>query len=91
MVGGGRQRGRPVELPDHLAVGRRGAFQPRALLLLPRQRVLGLQHADAWVDAGGRSLQTAEGGGGGSAVKFSDTEGGVGGLGYLDCRQGLEG
>lgn len=61
MVAAGRQRGRPVEVPDHLVIGRRSSFKPRALLLLPRQGVLGFQHADAWVDAGRWSLQTAQG------------------------------
>lgn len=61
MVGAGRQRGRPVDLPDGLVVGGRSSVQPRGLLLLPGQGVLGLQHADAWVDAGGRSLQTGQG------------------------------
>lgn len=61
MVAAGRQRGRPVEVPDHLVIGRRSSFEPRALLLLPGQGVLGFQHADAWVDAGRRSLQTAQG------------------------------
>lgn len=58
MVAAGRQRGRPVEVPDHLVIGRRSSFEPRALLLLPGQGVLGFQHTDAWVDAGRRSLQT---------------------------------
>lgn len=61
MVAAGRQRGRPVEVPDHLVIGWRSSLELRALLLLPGQGALRFQNADAWVDTGGRSLQTAQG------------------------------
>lgn len=61
MVASGGQRGWPVEVPDGLVVGWRSSFESRAVLLLPGQGVLGFQHADAWVDAGRRGLQTGQG------------------------------
>lgn len=98
MVAAGRQRGRPVEVPDHLVIGRRSSFEPRALLLLPGQGVLGFQHADAWVDAGRRSLQTAQGQARSEVSvkvwKLAPTTQDARrseGLCYLDCRQGREG
>lgn len=92
MVASGRQRGRPVKVPDGLVVGWRSSFEPRAVLLLPGQGVLGFQHADAWVDAGRRSLQTGQGKHTVSLDSLLDTSTAThiarhtAGLWYLDCR-----
>lgn len=54
MVGG---QGRwVVVVPNHLTVGWRSSFNSRAPFVLPRQGLL--QHADAGMDAWGRSLQS---------------------------------
>lgn len=55
LVAGGQSR-LVVVVPDDLAVGGRSSFSSRALLLLPRRGLL--EHADAGMDAWGRSLQT---------------------------------
>lgn len=57
MVVGGAQGGWVVKVANHLTVGGRSSFDTGTLFLLPGRGLLGLQHADARMDAWGRGLQ----------------------------------